>query len=254
MWWFVWAIALPLWAAPNQVEEARLTVELGENWRPGQVVRISLDTGDFLAVYDPARTSSARGAVVFLPEAGARADSRIADALRAYLPAHGWEVLSLQLPVLEPEAEPKEYQSLLPNGLARLEAAVDWLQSRGSGSIAAVGHGWGGLVLLNALAGQAPKLKAGVLLSLAWPEGADDQVQSWLQAVRIPVLDVYAEQDHPQIKAAALARHLQLKDKPAYRQLRFSATDHAYYARLELLAKRIDGWLRRALSEGNNDE
>lgn len=245
---------MPLWASPNQVEEARLTLHLAEDLRQGQVVRIPLDAGDFPAVHDLARTKKVRGVVVFLPEAGSRADSPIAAALRAYLPAHGWEVLSLQLPVLEPEAGPGEYQALLPDGSARLAAAVGWLRSRGGENIAAVGHGWGGLVLLEYLAEPDPRIRAAVLLSLVWPKPAEDQVRTWLQAVPVPVLDVYAEQDHPQVKAAALERHLLLKGKAAYRQIRFSAADHLYRARDELLAKRIDGWLRRVVPGENSDE
>ncbi len=253
-WWLWWGIVLPLWAGPNQVEEARLMMHLAEDLHQGRVVRIPLGAGDFLAVHDLARTRKVRGVVVFLPEAGARADSPIAAALRTYLPAHGWEVLSLQLPVLEPEAGPEEYQALLPHGSTRLKAAVGWLRSRGGGNIATVGHGWGGLVLLEYLAKPDPRIGAAVLLSLAWPKPAGDQVRAWLQAVPVPVLDVYAEQDHPEVKAVALERHLLLKGKTAYRQIRFSAADHYYRARGELLAKRIDGWLRRVVPGENSDE
>lgn len=252
--WLLLGVALSAQAAPNRVEEAGLLEQLKEDLRQGQIVEIPLEAGKFSAVYAPARTQTARGAVVFLPEAGWRVDSPVASGIERYLPAHGWDVLSLQLPVLDAVAGPEEYRTLLPDGSARLKAAVDWLKSQGGEAIAAVGHGFGGLVLLKYLAEPEPQLKAAVLLSLAWPESASEEIRAWLQAVRIPVLDVYAEQDHSKIKATATERHLLLKDKPAYRQLQFSAADHHYHAKDELLARRIDGWLRRVVPNENSDE
>lgn len=234
------------------MEEARLARHLAD-LRQAQVVQIPLSAGEFPAVHDLARTRTARGVVVFLPEAGSLAASPVASALRAYLPAHGWEVLSLQLPVLEPEAALEEYQTLVSDGSMRLKAAVGWLRSQGDAKIAAVGHGWGGLVLLEHLAEPDPRIEAAVLLSLAWPKLVDDKVRAWLQAVPVPVLDVYAEYDHPEVKALAPERHLALKGKAAYRQIRFSAADHDYRAQGELLARRIDGWLRQ-VTKVSSDE
>ncbi len=230
-------------AAPDRLEEARLLHPLPE-LRETQVVEIAQGEEKFSALYAPARTKTLRGAVVFLPEAGWRFDSPIALGLARYFPAHGFEVVSVQLPVLEQEAEKAEYLSLIEAASARLKAAVAWLKSKGSERLAAVGHGFGGLVLLKSL-GQVPELKAAVLLSLAWPEAADEEIKALLAAVQVPVLDVYAEQDHPRVKAQAVQRFLLLKEKPYYLSFEVSAAEHHYRGQEALVARRIDGWLRR---------
>ncbi|GAB6068339.1 hypothetical protein JCM13664_16580 [Methylothermus subterraneus] len=239
------AVALTVSAAPNRVEEARLLEALAEDPHPGQTVEIPLGAEKFVAIYAPSFTQTARGAVVFLPEAGLRADFTLAVELMRYLSAHGWEVLSLQLPVQEPEAPEDAYFTLLEDAAARLKAATAWLKSQGRKSIAAVGHGFGALAVLKHLADSDPELQAAVLLSLAWPKSADASVQAWLQAVRLPVLDVYAEQDSRPARALAQTRRLRLKDKPGYRQLLVSTADHDYRGQEGLLARRIDGWLRQ---------
>jgi dienelactone hydrolase len=236
-------VALLASAAPDRIEEARLLHPLPE-LREAKVVEIGQGEERFSALYAPARTKTLRGAVVFLPEAGWRFDSPLALGLAQYLPEHGWEVVGVQLPVLEQGAGEAAYLSLIEAASTRFKAALTWLKSRGSERLAAVGHGFGGLVLLSSLS-QAPELKAAVFLSLAWPEAAEEEVKAWLEAVQVPVLDVYAEQDHPRVKAQAVRRYLLLKETPHYFGFKVSAAEHHYRGQEGLLARRIDGWLRR---------
>lgn len=246
-WLLVW-VMFEVWAGPNRVEETRLVEDLTETPHLGQVVQIA----GYTALHTRAQTQTARGAVVFLPEAGQRSDSLLAARLNEYFPAHGWEFLSLQLPVLEPEAGPEEYLTLLEEAATRLKAAIAWLKTGGSETVAAVGHGFGGLALLQYLSQPELQLKAIVLLSVAWPEALDGQVQPWLEAAQLPVLDVYAEQDPLQVRSRALERRLLLKGKPSYRQIQFSAADHQFKSREDLLARRIDGWLRQVVTGGGS--
>ncbi len=234
-----------LWAAPNLIEEAELSSGLDTALRHGRLIELDNQGHAFAAIWDEARSVEPIGCAILLPEAGARADSTVLNGLRAVLPAHGWHTLSLQLPVLEAEAEEGEYFSLLPNASQRMEVAIAYLKKRGIGDLILIGHGFGALVALNRLSleGKSP-VRGIILLSPWWPRQKQEELAGWLSGLRVPVLDIYAERDRPAILAAHNERYHLLKKIPGFRQWRISGTGHDYWGREKTLAKRIYGWLK----------
>jgi len=242
----LWFLALPLWGAVNTVEEARLTAELDALAPVSRLLHLQLGGHSFTAVLDESRLANTRGLVILLPEAGWRADAGLMRVLRRVLPGHGWGTLSLQLPVLEPEARREEYLGLLPEAAARLETAVKVMKGEGMRNIALAGHGFGALTLLRYLGGEPDEaVRAVVLLSPWWPGNMIRQLQQWLRKVTIPVLDVRAERDAREVLQSAVRRHLILKGRSGYRQWRITGVGHRYRGREVWLAERIYGWLQR---------
>jgi len=242
----LWALALPLWAAANDVEEARLTAGLLEGAPVGRVLQLQRDGGSFPALFEEARPARRKGLVILLPEAGLRLDAGLAGRLRRVIPEYGWSTLSLQLPVLEPEAHPDEYWALVPEAVARLKFAIAAMQGEGWRNIALVGHGFGAAVALNYLGHDPdPAVRAVVLLSPWWPMERAARLRDWLTAVKVPVLDVYGESDAREIRRTVRERHSILKGRKGYRQWRISGVGHHYRDREAALAKRIYGWLER---------
>ena len=88
-------------------------------------------------------------------------------------------------------------------------------------------------------------VRGAILLSPWWPAQRGAQLSGWLTAVKVSVLDVYAEADAREIGQTALQRHLILKGRQGYRQWRITGVGHHYRGREALLAKRIYGWLER---------
>ncbi len=242
----LWASALPLWAVANDVEEARLTAGLLEGTSTGRVMQLQRGGGSFLALLEEARPVSRKGLVILLPEAGLRADAGLVGRLRRILPEHGWSTLSLQLPVLEPEARPDEYWTLVPEAVERLKFAVAAMKGEGLRNIVLAGHGFGAVVALNYLGHDPdPAVRALVLLSPWWPERRTARLRDRLAAVKVPVMDVHGETDAREIRHTARERHLILKGREGYRQWRISGVGHHYRGREAWLAKRIYGWLER---------
>ncbi len=242
----LWALALPLWAAANDVEEARLTAGLLEGAPVGRVLQLQRDGGSFPALLEEARPAYRKGLVILLPEAGLRADAGLAGRLQRIMPEYGWSALSLQLPVLEPEARPDEYWTLVPEAVERLKFAIAAMKGEGLQNIALVGHGFGAAVALNYLSRDPdPAVRAVVLLSSWWPMERAARQRDWLTAVKVPVLDVYGESDAREIRRTARERHSILKGRKGYRQWRISGVGHHYRDREAWLAKRIYGWLER---------
>ncbi len=239
----LWLLAPWVWAAPNFVEEAALVSGLQASLQPGRLIALQSGERSFTAIWDEARSAQPAGCAIVLPEAGARADSAALEGLRTVLPAHGWSVLSLQLPVLEAEAGEAEYLSLLPEARRRTEAAVAYLQSRGIENPVLVGHGFGALVALAYVRGGGKSIGALVLMSPWFGRG---EMTAWLGGLRIPVLDIHGERDRPEVLAATAERHRLLKKLPAFRQWRISGAGHDYRGRETLLGKRIYGWLKSA--------
>ncbi len=242
----LWALVLPLWAAANDVEEARLTVGLLEGVAGGRVVQLQRDGGSFPALFEEARPARRKGLVILLPEAGLRLDAGLAGRLRQTMPEYGWSTLSLQLPVLEAEARPDEYWVLVSEAVGRLKFAITAMKGEGWRNIVLVGHGFGAAVALNYLGHDPdPAVRALVLLSPWWPLERAARLREWLTAVKVPVLDVYGENDAREIRGTARERHSILKGRQGYRQWRISGVGHHYRGREAVLAKRIYGWLAR---------
>ena len=255
-WLLLWGWLGAAWGAGNVLEEARLV----EGWQPGggaRVMTLSTAAGEFSAVLDEAPTRRMKGLAILLPGAGERADAGVMRALRRGLPPHGWSTLSLQLPVLEPEAEPQEYWDLLAPAAGRIAAAVARMKAAGVTNIALLGHGFGGTVVLRYLSGGSDEaVRAAALLSPWWPAAHEDALETWAKAGTLPVLDVYAKRDDRAVRRSAPRRRLLFKSRDGFRQWRVSGVGHHYRGRETWLVKRIYGWLQRVApgEEVHDDE
>ncbi|BCX80860.1 hypothetical protein MIT9_P0438 [Methylomarinovum caldicuralii] len=244
-WLLLWGWLGVAWAGGNALEESRLLEGLHLDGG-ARALTLTTPTGPFQAILDEAATRERKGVAILLPEAGARADAGVLRALRRGLPPHGWSTLSLQLPVLEAEAEPQEYWDLLPQAAARVAAAVVRMKAAGYTSIALVGHGFGATAALRYLGqGGDDSVRAAVLLSPWWPAAHNDELATWGRAAAVAVLDVYGERDDRAVLRSAPRRRLLFKDLDGFRQWRISGSGHGYRGREAWLVERIYGWLQQ---------
>ncbi|HHJ38720.1 MAG: hypothetical protein AXA67_03145 [Methylothermaceae bacteria B42] len=234
------------WAG-NSVVETELVTDSLKTLPHGEKIQISTADRSFIAVLDEARSPSTEGGVILLPEAGHGPTTQtVIGPLRDYLPDHGWTTLSLHLPVLEPEARLAEYWKLLPEAGKRVTAAVNWWKQKGVKNIVLLGYGWGGLVAATYLAGQPDEaIRAAVFISSGWPPERSREMKEKLDKINVPVLDISAQRDNPEVLDTRLDRRLIFKGKKGYRQFSVSATGHDYLAWSQFLAKRVLGWLRQ---------
>lgn len=180
----------------------------------------------------------ARGAVILVHGMGVHPDFGIVGALRTRLVEKGFATLSIQMPVQGKEAAPGDYVETFPEAVERISKAANWLKGKGSGKIALISHSLGGRMARSyVLADKEGGIQAWVALSL----GFDD-----FKGVTLPVLDLYAEQDHPPVLKMVKA-HKQTLIHRASEQHKLMSTGHFYDGKEAEVADRVEKWLRKTL-------
>lgn len=162
----------------------------------------------------------AKTALILLHGAGVHPDWGLIGVLRTRLADHGYTTLSLQLPVLPIEVRGSQYRKTYPEGVQRIASAVDYLEKKGYPKIAIVSHSLGSDVGGLYIRQQPKKLLAWAALGIEGDEA--------FTGIKIPVLDLYGENDLPGIVSSAPARAASLKGKPNSQQVMLSKADHFF--------------------------
>lgn len=237
--------APPAWSEALQAD-ARLTKDLA--W---------LDVGQEKALYLYRRGTAGvqRGAVVILHDLPDHADwPSVVRPLRNQLPAHGWETLSLQLP---PAADPWKTEAYLQAVGARIAAALALINKTSDRPVMLLGVGTGASAAAWFLSNN-PKSPVRGLIAVSprpFPGQSQVELKTLMAAVSTPILEVFAERDHPNVlegvsdrETLAAARPTTTsasKDRPArYRQMAIEGAEADYTGQADVLTKRIRGWMR----------
>lgn len=218
-----------------------------------------------LALYTAAQPSS--GTIIILHNRGTHPDwPAVVHPLRQRLPEYGWSTLSVQMPVLGPDASLKDYAGQLDAAGTRIDAAVSFARSHGASTIILLGYGLGATMAADYLAHHANAPIQG-FVAVSMSSSDDDprlNTRVTMDKTQVPILDVYGSLDRDEVVDAAaqrLARHLRyaypkqtvLPKGPdsapfapvPYRQIRITGADHDYTDENDVLIRRVRGWLSR---------
>ncbi len=178
---------IPFVQASDYAREQRWADEILPAVLDGNPVWLDQADGHkFLSLFIEA--NKARGAVIVVHGMGVHPDWGINNILRTRLAEQGYTTLSIQMPVQDASATPGDYVATFPDASERISKAVAWLKAKGYDKIAVVSHSLGGrMARAYFVSQQATPVKAWAALSM----GFDD-----FKGVSVPVLDIYAEQDH----------------------------------------------------------
>lgn len=231
-------------SAQDYERERRLEREILPALVVGEPVRLRAAGREFLAIHTPA--ANARGAVVLAHGRNVHPDHGIIGALRMRLADLGYATLSIQMPVLGPEAARVEdyYPRLFPEAGERLDAAGRWLQERGERRLALLSHSMGSWMANEYFDNtDASPYRAWACLGLtggfSWATYRSPR----------PILDVYGESDNPAVTGAAWRRRLTIAFAPAgSRQVEVAGADHFFSGREGEVAKLVADWLGTVLS------
>lgn len=232
------ALALPLSSlAADYAREQKWADEVLPSVLTGDPAWLELDNGrKFLSLYTEA--NNARAAAIVVHGLGVHPDWNLISVLRQQLPEAGYATLSVQMPVLRADAKGEEYPPTFDEAAQRLAKAVAFLQGKGYQKIVLVTHSLGCRMTDRYLTQNA---NAPIAAWVAIGAGAALDYSRW----KFPVLDLYGENDLPQVLKTAPERAKGLRGKSAQKVA--PKADHFFNGADAVLVDAVRGYLDSAL-------
>lgn len=234
--------------------EKRLADEIVDSIIDGDPVFLEAEGHEFLSIYTEADEvqDERKRAVVILHGRGFHPDWQdTVNPLRVGLAEAGWNTLSVQMPVLEKEAKYYDYVPLFPESLPRIDAAVRYARDQGNEHVVLIAHSCGvhmAMAWVDAGLDGRPSEKIDALVGIGM--GATDHKQYMkkplpLDKLKVPVLDVYGENDYPGIinKAAERIDMIRSAGNDSSGQLVIPESNHYHADKGEELTAAISEWL-----------
>ncbi len=200
--------------AADLEREKRLMDQIVDAIMDGDAEMLTADGHEFLTIYTEA--DEPKGAVLVMHGRGFHPDWADAiNPLRVELVDHGWNTLSIQLPVLDKTAKFYDYIPVFDEATPRIDAAIDFLQQQGNKKIIIIAHSCGAHMAMQYIRNKGESLfDAFVGIGM----GATDYKQPMLKpfpldTMKKPVLDVYGGDDYPAVQRLAAIRAQQMQDE-----------------------------------------
>lgn len=250
---FAWLLfTVPAAWAGDQQREQDYAASLQNTPLAEQIVWLKSAETQFLSLFVEAEKTDNHLAAIIIHDVGDHPDQQpLIHELRSTLPLHNWSTLALQMPLREVGATTQEYYPLFDQARERIEAAARYLQTKGAKQIAIIGYGMGGAMASYSVQTKKTISMALVVISLPLPDSTLPQAKigGFLQAINLPILDIYAEFDLPEVADTARQRRMIAKDNPVYRQIRIDGENHTYLNDPGLVVKRVYSWLALTAAE-----
>ena len=235
-------------AAPDLERERRLEAEIVDMIIDGEPVHLDADGHPFLALHTETDDDGPRGAVIVLHGRGFHPDwPEVAAPLRAELPEHGWETLSLQMPVLGKSATYYDYVPIFPAAFPRIRAGIEYLRERGADPVVLAAHSCSAHMAMEfvRLHGDA-EFDGFIGIGM----GATDVGQPMrepfpLAEMTVPVLDLFGDEDYPSVPGKAPDRLAAIRTAghPRSAQRMIPGADHFFRDMDEELVDAVAEWL-----------
>ena len=171
----------------------------------------------------------------------------VAAPLRAALPEHGWETLSLQMPVLEKSAKYYDYVPILPAAFPRIRAGIEFLRARGARTIVLAAHSCSVHMVMAFVRRHGD---AGFDGFIGIGMGATDYRQPMrepfpLASMSVPILDLFGDEDYPAVlrKAPERLAAILAAGNPLSAQRIIPGAGHFFRDRDDALIDAVTQWL-----------
>jgi len=244
---FICTFSSPI-IASNEERELRLVQEVLAGIVDGEAIFFTTDQGrKFLALYTKTDVI-AKGAIIILHGRGFHANwQNVTQPVRTILPEFGWDTLSLQMPVLNKDAEFNDYAEILSESPPRIDKAIETLKTIGYKKIIILSHSCGGQMMLQWLKQQPnPDLKIDALINVSLGMDNYKRINGHyppLNKAKVPILDIYGSEDI--VKPLALTRWNLIRQggHDLSRQIEVEGADHMFIDKGEVLTQHINQWL-----------
>ena len=245
----VLAVAAVPGAAQDFERERRLEAEIVDTILEGEPVRLDAAGRSFLAIHTEAEADDGpRRAIIVMHGRGFHPDwAEVAGPLRTALPEHGWDTLSLQMPVLEKGAKYYDYVPILPTAFPRIQAGIEFLRARGARTVVLAAHSCS---VHMAMAFVRRHGDDGFEGFIGVGMGATDYGQPMrepfpLASMSVPVLDLFGDEDYPAVlgKAPARLAAMRAAGNPRSAQHIVPGAAHFFRGDEDALVEAVTGWL-----------
>jgi len=233
--------------ASDLQREKRMADEIVDAILDGDAVFLEVNGHEFLSIYTEA--DEPKGTAIILHGRGFHPDWQDAiNPLRVGLAESGWNTLSVQMPVLEKQAKYYDYLPLFPEAIPRIESAIAYVRERQKGKVVLIAHSCGAHM---AMAWVDTESFESIDAYIGIGMGATDYKQPMkqpfpLDKIKVPVLDVYAENDYPAVLKMAPER-LRLIEQVANKKsgkVVVKGAEHYYVDKGDALTQVIEQWLQ----------
>ena len=234
-------------AASDIAREKRLASQIVDSIIDGDAVFLNSGEHEFLSIYTEA--DEPKGAALIMHGRGFHPNwTDVAYPLRVGLVEHGWNTLSLQMPVLEKEARYYDYLKIMDEALPRIEAGIDYLKQQGNDKIILIAHSCSvHMTMAWVDAGRMRDIDAFVGIGM----GAVDYQQPMktpfpLEKFSVPVLDVYGEKEYPAVIKGAPERlaAIQKAGNAKSKQVSVPGANHYFTDEGDALLEVVGPWLQ----------
>ena len=236
--------------ASDFAKEKRWADQVVDALIDGEAEWLEADGHEFLAIYTEAEEESSRGMIV-VHGTGIHPDwDQVVKPIRVDMVSHGWNTLSIQMPILSNEAEYADYVPLYPEVPPRIQAAEAFLIEKGMSEIVIVSHSQGATMTSYYLSRNSSKAKAFVAIGMGATQ-KDSHLNSAnaLKNINIPVLDMYGTEDLPGVLETSKLRQQSASHNPAYEQYVAKGVAHFWEGREKELLETIRQWLDKTFGK-----
>lgn len=203
---------------PDYAREKKWADEVVPGLVVGDPVYLQTPRGHhkFLTLFVPGKADKA---LIVVHGMGIHPDWGMVGTLRTELADRGYATLSIQMPVLAADAKSEAYLPTFAEASERIAEAVDFLKAKGYTQLAIVSHSMGSRMSGVYLGGKPDAaIKSWASLGMS---------QAVYTGLKLPILDLYGENDLPQVLVSADTRKKSLTAK-ASKQLVQPQADHFF--------------------------
>ena len=225
--------------ASDYVREAKWADEVLPSVMTGDPVWLEIPSGHkYLTLYTEA--NNAKAGVIVIHGMGVHPDWGLIGPLRQNLPEQGYATLSLQMPVMKADAKGDEYPPTFDEAAERIKVAVDFMAAKGYRKIVLATHSMGSRMTARYLE-KNPKSGIAAWVAIGAPAALN------YDKLKFPVLDLYGENDLPQVLNTAKARADGLRGNAKSTQMIAPKADHFFNGKEQQLLEIVRSYLDKTL-------